>query len=141
MIGHGDLKTIALTRLEEAKVLRDGGYYDGAIYLCGYVVETALKARICKHLKQPSYPDSGHSGFFASHDFDRLLMMSGLSPQINLAHPRNRKLWSNWQLVTSWRPHTRYTPIGTATLQDANDVIAALESTGSGFLTWMKTRW
>ncbi len=85
MIAYHDLKRISLTRFKEAKLLRDNGYYDGAVYLCGYVVETALKARICKHLKQNHYHDSGqHKQVFLSHEFDRLLILSGLSDQINI---------------------------------------------------------
>lgn len=142
MVAYTDLKQIALTRFEEAKILRDNGYYDGAIYLCGYVVETALKARICKHLKQTHYPDTGpHNNVFAVHDFDRLLMLSGLENHISLSNPRMRTLWRNWSIVTSWKPNFRYTPIGSATLADADDVIKALEARGSGFLTWIQTKW
>ena len=59
------LKDIALARLAEAKVLlavRTGdegiALYDGASYLAGYAVETALKAVICK-LLGTDYPPQG----------------------------------------------------------------------------------
>ena len=41
-----ELKALSRTRLKEAKTRYDGGLYDGASYLAGYVVELALKARI-----------------------------------------------------------------------------------------------
>lgn len=142
MIAYGDLKSLALRRLEEAKLLRDNGYYDGAVYLCGYVVETALKARICKHLKQSHYQDTGqHKNIFSTHEFDRLLMLAGLSDQVNVAHPRNRRLYANWSIVTEWKPEDRYSPIGTSTRDKADTVIEALEAPGSGFLTWIQRKW
>ena len=37
-----DFKQIARIRLKEAKTLFSNGNYDGAYYLCGYVVARAL---------------------------------------------------------------------------------------------------
>jgi len=48
MLTREDLQEISLHRLEEAKILYKQGQYDGAKYLLGYTLETALKARICK---------------------------------------------------------------------------------------------
>ncbi len=45
---RNELKELAKLRLAEAEKLCDAGYYDGAAYLCGYAVEFALKARICR---------------------------------------------------------------------------------------------
>jgi len=54
-----ELKKLARTRLKEAKVLYQNGLYDGACYLAGYVIELALKARICKVLDLDDYPETG----------------------------------------------------------------------------------
>jgi HEPN domain-containing protein len=35
--------------MRDAELLFRKGRYDASAYLCGYVVEFALKARICKH--------------------------------------------------------------------------------------------
>ncbi|MDG6028095.1 MAG: HEPN domain-containing protein [Candidatus Brocadia sp.] len=43
----------------EAKALFDKGLYDGSCYLAGYVIELALKARVCKILDMTDYPESG----------------------------------------------------------------------------------
>ena len=32
------------------------GRYDGSVYLCGYVIELLLKARICKTLNWDGFP-------------------------------------------------------------------------------------
>ena len=41
-----ELIDLAENRFLEARTLFDGGHYDGALYLAGYAVELALKARV-----------------------------------------------------------------------------------------------
>jgi HEPN domain-containing protein len=48
---------LAAVRLREAEVLFDAALYDGSYYLCGYVVELALKACVCRHLGVDEYPE------------------------------------------------------------------------------------
>lgn len=139
MIKYEDLKIIAETRLKEAKVLYKNRFYDGAAYLCGYVVETALKARICKNLKIKDCPDDGKDkNVFSSHDFNRLLLLSGLQEKISLKNKRNKKLFVNWSLLTKWQPDTRYFPIGSYKKQDVEDLFKALEDSKFGFFVWIK---
>ncbi len=142
MMTDKDLKIIALLRLKEAKVLYKNGLYDGAAYLCGYVVETALKARICKHLNTSQYPDDGNfKTIFSSHDFDRLLLLSGLSQEISLNNVSNQKLFQNWSLLTVWRPDRRYIPKGTYKKEDVRRMFKALEEKNTGFLVWVRKLW
>jgi len=141
MIKYEDLKSIAETRLQEAKALHKAGLYDGAAYICGYVVETALKARICKNLKIKDYPDDGkEKQIFSSHDFDRLLLLSGLQNKIGLGNKRTKKLFENWSLLTTWRPERRYT-LGTYNKQDVKGLLEALETGKYGFFNWIKKLW
>jgi HEPN domain-containing protein len=49
---------MAQARLEDAEALLQSGRYDSAVYLCGYAVELALKARICLNLNWNEYPAS-----------------------------------------------------------------------------------
>jgi len=141
MIKYEDLKLIAETRLKEAKVLHRSRFYDGAAYLCGYVVETALKARICKNLNVKEYPDDGKDKtIFSSHDFDRLLLLTGLQNKISLANRKNKKLFENWSLLTRWKPERRYT-VGGYKKQDVEDLFRALEYGKLGFLVWIKKLW
>jgi len=141
MIKYKDLKKIAQTRFKEAKVLYKNQLYDGCVYLCGYVVEVSLKARICKTLNIDLYPDDDKNlrGFFSSHDFDRLLLLSGLQNEINAL--KNPRLFTNWSLLTKWKPESRYTPIGTYKKQNAIDLINALSEKDSGFYKWIKKIW
>jgi HEPN domain len=59
MILTQDLKAIARARLRDAQALLRAKRFDGAFYLCGYAVELALKARICRTLKWAGFPESG----------------------------------------------------------------------------------
>lgn len=139
---HKEFQKLALTRLEEAKSLYNKRLYDGSVYLCGYVVEAALKARICRHLQMKEYLDTGDmKNVFLSHNFDRLLLLSGLKNRINLANRRNTNLFKHWSLLTTWTPDVRYTPIGTYDRKYANDLINALEDKNDGFLVWIKKLW
>jgi len=141
MVKYEDLKIIAEIRLKEAKVLYKNRLYDGAGYLCGYVVETALKARICKNLKIKDYPDDGKDkNVFSSHDFDRLLLLSGLHKKISLGNKKNKKLVENWSLLTSWKPEKRYL-LGVYKKLDVEDLFKALEDTKFGFFVWIKKIW
>jgi hypothetical protein len=54
-----ELKDLTRLRLREAEALFQAACYNGAVYLGGYAVEAALKARICRLLGAENYPDSG----------------------------------------------------------------------------------
>lgn len=58
MIATADIRKIARGRLKDARILLDGKRFDGALYLCGYAVELALEARICRTLKWDGYPET-----------------------------------------------------------------------------------
>jgi len=75
---RNDLKKLARLRLKEAESLYRQGLYDGCVYLCGYVVECALKARICKFLKLSKYPSDEHGKIFKTHNFGILKLLAGL---------------------------------------------------------------
>jgi HEPN domain-containing protein len=139
MIKYQDLKKLAELRLNEAKVLEQNKMYDGAAYLCGYVVEIALKAKICKTLGITEYPDDGnYKSTFSSHDFDRLKLLAGLQEEITLKHKR---LFTNWSLLTQWKPERRYDPVGTHSKQEVKQLFKALENPGWGFLGWIRKIW
>ena len=137
MATRNELKTLAYTRLKEAKLLHKNKFYDGAIYLCGYVIEMALKARICKLLKVTAYPEDLPN--MKIHKFEYLLIQSGLSSEINASV--DKALFDNWNFVTPWSSEKRYTPIGTATKKYSEDMIRALEDPTCGIFTWIKKKW
>lgn len=141
MPNRNELKTISKTRLKEVKVLYRNRLYDGAKYLSGYVVETALKARICKILNS-DYPETGEvARSFLTHKFDNLVKLAGLQSTLDTDLNANVNFKTNWSLVTSWTESFRYKPIGTSSQADLQDLLTALEDRNDGVLTWIKRRW
>lgn len=110
---------------KDAEVLSHAGRYDGAIYLCGYAVEMALKARICRTLGWLGYPaTSGEFQYYRSfqtHNLDVLLHLTGIEERMK------RQWLAEWSAVATWDPEVRYKPIGNATQQDAARMIDAAE--------------
>ncbi len=140
MLNRTSLKTAAKAKLKAAKILFQAGDNDTAGYLLGYVVECSLKAVICRKLRINEYPDTGKfQNVFATHEFDRLLLLSGYSTEIDLV--KNPSLFNSWSVLTKdWKPEIRYNMnIYTATA--IQDKFAALEDKTSGFLEWVKHKW
>jgi hypothetical protein len=123
MIPSADLKVIARARLRDAKVLLKGKRLDGAVYLCGYAVEMALKSRICRTLKWSEFPETSaeFKGLqsIKTHDLEILLRLSGVQGRIRGKH------LPEWSIVLEWDPEKRYHTAGRATEQKANDMITA----------------
>lgn len=106
MLLRADLKRIAHERLIDAETLLQAGRFDGATYLCGYVIEMILKLRICKTLRWEGFPElrkefEGLSSF-KTHDFDNLLHLSGKEEKVKQLY------LSEWSLVKTWNPELRY---------------------------------
>ncbi|MGZ5456229.1 MAG: hypothetical protein ACXWN1_06125 [Thermoanaerobaculia bacterium] len=82
--------------------------------LCGYAVELALKASICRTLSWPGFPES-KSEFqdFASFKTHKLVVLLSLSGQ----EQRIKDEWlSDWSAVEKWDPEARYQRVGHADL-------------------------
>ena len=110
VISIDDLQAIAKARLQDASLLFTNLRPDGALYLGGYAVELALKARICKTLNWTGFPEkrSEFENFssFKTHKLDVLLALSGQEQRI-----KSEYLWA-WSAVATWDPEARYRPIG-----------------------------
>ncbi len=125
MISIANLRLIARVRLNEAQALYRNKRYDGAVYLCGYAVEVALKARICRTLKWAGFPESNrefaHYQSFKTHDLDVLLTLSGIEARIRADYGSE---WSNG--TNNWTPEVCYRPVGSVTQTDALNMISAV---------------
>jgi HEPN domain-containing protein len=123
LLTAGNLKALARARLADAEALLRSRRSDGAAYLCGYVVELALKARICRTLRWPGFPEkrSEFDGLqsFKTHDLDVLLRLSGREQYIKV------NLFPEWTVVSQWNPEARYQPIGTVTAPAVRSMLAA----------------
>ncbi len=124
MLSKEQLSTIAKSRLSEARILHRARKYDGAIYLCGYAVEIALKKKMCQALSWKGFPET--KGEFDGleickiHKLDILLKLSG---QENLK--RDPIFKANWSTATTWDSEARYKPIGKATKLDSKNMITS----------------
>lgn len=119
MVAKEDLKKLARERLKDAESLFHAGRYDGAVYVCGYAVELALKHRICKTLKWDDYPASNKLNNFKTHDLDLLLLLSGVKERIKT------NFLSEWSAVSGWSSELRYRPIGSVTKNKTRLMIEA----------------
>lgn len=125
MISTRDLRTVGRARLRDAQVLLEAKRFDGSFYLCGYAVELVLKARICRTLRWPGFPESAQDfkGFhlLRTHDLEILLRFSGAEGRLK------SKYLAEWSVVLKWNPEKRYQAIGQLTSQDAGDMVTCVE--------------
>ena len=106
MIKSEELLQLSRDRLEDAKVLYRSGRIDWAVYTCGYVVEIALKRKICETLRWSGFPNSSKEfeqfKSFKTHDLNVLLHLSGAEERIR------EKMFQDWSKITFWDPEMRY---------------------------------
>ena len=125
------------------------GLFDGAVYLAGYSLELALKARICR-LLDSDYPLEGPFISFKTHSYNTLLRLAGLEKAFDaqkLTDADFNRYWST--LIGSngaggtegWSETWRYRSLGTVSEASALSFIQAIEDPKSGILTWIKTQW
>jgi HEPN domain-containing protein len=132
-----ELQRLACLRLREAEALFNSGCHDGCAYLCGYVVELALKAAICATLGIGDYPDDRLKGAFKTHDFDDLKLLAGMEQ----AFTTTTALLTNWSIASKWRSQRRYEPEGTYDQAAANEILEAVRSYPDGVLACISIRW
>lgn len=132
-----ELKTLADLRLREAEALFEARCYNGTVYLAGYVVELALKARICRLLRSKEYPEIGAlKGAFAVHKYDQLLFLAGLVDKLD----SNQMVLENWSLLTFWGPELRYSP-REFSRSEALVVLEAIREPANGVFSWIRKHW
>ncbi|MCP4350167.1 MAG: hypothetical protein GY795_32220 [Desulfobacterales bacterium] len=115
------MRKIGRARLRDTEILYNNRRYDSSVYLCGYAIEVVLKARICRTLKWAGYP-STRSEFqnyqsFRTHNLDVLLRLSGLESKIKTQYI------AEWSAIVVWEPEVRYRAIGTASRNEALNMI------------------
>lgn len=124
MISLQDLKVLCIDRLEDAKILQAAQRHDGAFYMSGYVVELALKKKICEILNWDEFPSKGLkacSKLYKTHDLEILLQLAGMEKMIK------SKFFTEWSIVTNWNPEKRYSS-RSITAQSAQIMIQASET-------------
>jgi len=125
MISRIDLRKLAAARLADSEILFENRRYDGAVYLSGYAIEVALKARIRRTLKWPDFPSSAKEfepyRSLRTHNLDVLLSLSGIESKIK---PR---YLTEWSIIATWDPEVRYKSTK-AKRQDALSMMEAVKT-------------
>ncbi|MGH9832431.1 MAG: HEPN domain-containing protein [Blastocatellia bacterium] len=120
------MRKIARARLKDSEALFQSRRYDSAVYLCGYAIELALKARICRTLKWAGFPSTRKEfeslTSLKTHDLGILLKLSGLENKIQAGYA------AEWLVVAEWEPESRYHAIGMTSQSDAAQMIAAAKT-------------
>ena len=138
-MNRSDLQKLADLRVKEANILLDNECYEGAYYLLGYAVECALKSCIAKQIKQHDFPDLKLVRDSYTHDFEKLINISGLKGALQAEMSVNPAFGVNWGIAKDWSEEARYEEtIGEAR---AKDFFTAVTATSGGILPWLKNWW
>lgn len=117
------MQSIVRERLADAETLLKDNRYNGAVYLCGYAVEIALKHKICQTLNWDGFPSSNREfekyKSLKTHDLDVLLSFTGIESLVK------KNNLSEWSAMKIWNPEARY---NTADLIEVPEAIRMIES-------------
>lgn len=113
MISLTDFEKVANARFEDAVTLAMYDRYDGAIYLCGFAVEIALKIRITKEHQRTLFPEKSYE--FKNFNIPGIKTHSLVKLRDLLSEPMLSSLSTNGEhyktfnvLVTNWDVDYRY---------------------------------
>ena len=124
MIATSELRRMAEAKLSDASALFDEARYDNALYICGYAIELALKARICETLGWNEFPsdtkDFQGLQSFQTHDLNRLLHLSGRESRVKQDIP------VEWETVSHWKSEWRYLPVQSASQNRCREMLNAV---------------
>jgi hypothetical protein len=129
-----DLEEANSDRLKDAEALINGGCHASAIAMGLYALEITLKIAICRRLDIAALPVE-----FQVHDFEGLLVLSGLSNRLNAVDFAEIK--KNWDfLVGEYGPaqvsNLRYAR-GSFSDDQSKDVLRRLRDPVEGVLPWV----
>ncbi|CAD5915077.1 HEPN domain-containing protein [Planktothrix agardhii] len=132
-----NFQELALTRLQDAKVLLDNHQYSGAYYLSGYVIECALKACIAKKTQQYDFPDKNTVMDSYTHDFKKLVRSADLNDEL-ISLLNDPDFSFQWLIVKDWSETSRYQ---TYNQEKAHLIYSAITDPNHGVLKWLQQHW
>lgn len=111
-----NIRKLAWVKFNEAECLFENGYCDWSYYTAGYTIELLLKAGVCKVLGiEDFYDENGeilkalkYPQTFKSHDFDQLLMLSGVYVRLRKEADADDLFKADWLTVCEWSEGSRY---------------------------------
>jgi hypothetical protein len=138
-VNRSDFQELAELHLRHAKALLDAKLYSGAYYMCGYVVECALKACICKKTSLFDFfpkPDVVRDAY--THKSANLIRVAGINKEIEKERSEDKELDLNWVLVEQWSEGSRY---DSHQEHEATDLYNAVADQHHGVLACIKRFW
>jgi hypothetical protein len=100
-----DFQHLSVVRVREAKALAHVRLYDGAYYLRGLAVESALKSAIARKTQRYEFPDKRRVNDAYTHNLENLLKLAELEPRLAVAEATVRGAWAK---TKNWNVETRY---------------------------------
>jgi len=136
-VNRRDFPELSELNLQHAKALLDARLYSGAYYMCGYVVECALKACICKRINQYEfYPKEAQKAW--SQKFKDLISLAEVAEKIKDDRRVDETLNIHWKVAEGWSVESRYErPLR----REAEDLFAAVSHPVHGVLAYIKRYW
>ena len=138
-MNRGDFQKLTQERLKDAQALLQAQRYSGAYYLCGYVIECALKACIAKQTQRFDFPPERKAvDAIYTHDLTKLINSAGLEVVFREDRQKDMKIERNWGEVKDWKETSRYEEYDQ---KKAQDIYQAIADEKHGVLQWVKQRW
>lgn len=131
---------LATSHLKAAEQLLQIQQYHQALYLAGYAVELTLKARIVRLLNLPDLYSGKYENeiikIYRTHDFKRLILLSGLKTQLDTFTARDPILANHWNNLATWSEKIRYENSTQFTKNDTQDFIDSVKN----ICLWINTQ-
>ncbi|MBO9611573.1 MAG: hypothetical protein J7619_02700 [Dyadobacter sp.] len=112
MASAATLKLLAFERLRDAECLIANGHAGAAYYIGGYAIELALKAVVCKRLNieifEREVVPRHIAKSFMIHDLLDLLILSGLTNDLENACIEDYVFQVSWTRIAIWSEQRRY---------------------------------
>ena len=143
-VNRAQLQRLAQLRIDDAQALLATGRWAAAYYLTGYAVECGLKSCVLGYLDATGmiFDDADYlkslSGCW-THDFGKLVKLSGLDAEFGSARSANPDLEKHWTFAKGWSEASRY--LEATTEETARRLFEATTHDPNGVLTWIRTRW
>ena len=137
-VNRDNLKDIARVRLQEARTLLRAQHYDGAYYLCGYVLECAFKACIARRTQRYDFPDKKTVNLSYTHNLDALVRVARLNQDLGRETAADPVFEVNWTVAKDWSEDSRYARL---TRRQARDLYSAISDRQHGVLRWLRRHW
>jgi len=136
-MNRAEFKNLALTRLDDSRVLVKSRRYSAAYYVAGYAIECALKACLAKKTQLyqfPPKPEEVKKRYY-THNLQILAEESGILQEIQKGQAKLREYWT---AIKDWTEESRY---DRGVAPRAKDLLKAIEDPGDGVLECIKRYW